>query len=53
LFYRPVNQQLTLRLDADVIVWFRAHATQGEGYQTLINRVLRAYVHSRSRRAAD
>ena len=25
LFYRPVKQQLTLRLDADVIAWFRTH----------------------------
>ena len=24
LFYRPVKQQLTLRLDADVIAWFTA-----------------------------
>ncbi len=44
LFYRPVKQQLTLRLDADLIAWFKAHATAGEGYQTRINRVLRAYV---------
>jgi uncharacterized protein (DUF4415 family) len=44
LFYRPVKQQLTLRLDADLIAWFKAHATPGEGYQTRISRVLRAYV---------
>ena len=24
VFYRPVKQQITLRLDADVIAWFRA-----------------------------
>ncbi len=30
LFYRPIKQQLTLRLDADLIAWFRKHATKGE-----------------------
>lgn len=39
---RPVGAkaQLTLRLDADVLDWFRA---QGRGYQTRINALLRAY----------
>jgi uncharacterized protein (DUF4415 family) len=53
LFYRPVKQQLTLRLDADVVAWFKGHTTSGEGYQTRINRALREYVQgqtSRSRR---
>jgi uncharacterized protein (DUF4415 family) len=44
LFYRPVKQQLTLRLDADVVAWFKKHATGEEGYQTRINRALREYV---------
>jgi uncharacterized protein (DUF4415 family) len=44
LFYRPVKQQLTLRLDADIVTWFRTRATATEGYQTRINRVLREYV---------
>ena len=51
LFYRPIKQQLTLRLDADLIAWFRMHAPKGEGYQTRINRVLREYVQHQSRRA--
>jgi uncharacterized protein (DUF4415 family) len=50
LFYRPVKQQLTLRLDADVIAWFRTHATSNEGYQTRINRALREYVQEQARR---
>src|SRR5262244_3734128 len=50
LFYRPVKQQLTLRLDADVIAWFKAHAASDEGYQTRINRALREYVQSQVRR---
>jgi uncharacterized protein (DUF4415 family) len=44
LFYRPVKQQLTLRLDADVVAWFKDQATSGEGYQTRINRALREYM---------
>ena len=47
LFYRPVKKQLTLRLDADVIAWFKAHARGGRGYQTDINRALREYVQQR------
>lgn len=26
LFFRPIKQQLTLRIDADVIAWFKSHA---------------------------
>ena len=37
-FYRPVKQQLTVRLDADVVAWLRR---QGAGYQTRLNQVLR------------
>ena len=37
-FYRPIKQQLTVRLDADVIAWLR---DQGRGYQTRINALLR------------
>jgi hypothetical protein len=51
VFYRPVKQQLTLRLDADVVAWFKRHETADEGYQTRINRALREYVQEQSRRA--
>ncbi|MHB1620799.1 MAG: BrnA antitoxin family protein [Sulfuricella sp.] len=37
-FYRPIKQQLTLRIDADVVDWFKR---QGKGYQTRINELLR------------
>lgn len=39
---KPVGRkaQVTLRIDADVIEWFR---TRGRGYQTRINSILRAY----------
>ena len=40
-FYRPVKEQITLRLDADLIAWFRE---QGGKYQTRINQALREYV---------
>jgi uncharacterized protein (DUF4415 family) len=42
--YRPLKRQITLRIDADVIDWFRSHAGGGEGYQTNINRALREYI---------
>ena len=44
VFYRPVKQQITLRLDADVVTWFKAKAQGGRGYQTDINRALRDHV---------
>lgn len=49
VFYRAVKRQLTLRLDADVVDWFRQQAPGGRGYQTHINRVLREYVRRRRR----
>jgi uncharacterized protein (DUF4415 family) len=53
LFYRPIKQQLTLRIDADVIGWFKSHARKGEGYQTNMNLALREHVlqHQRRRKA--
>ena len=47
VFYRPVKQQITLRLDADVLAWFKGRARGGRGYQTDINRALREYVEER------
>lgn len=46
LFYRPIKQQVTLRLDADLIEWFKRQGgtPSGRGYQTRINRALREYV---------
>lgn len=49
--YRPVKQQITLRLDADVVAWFKANVQGGRGYQTEINRVLRDYAKAASSRA--
>jgi uncharacterized protein (DUF4415 family) len=41
--YRPLKQSVTIRLDADVLQWFRDHA-DNRGYQTEINAVLRQHV---------
>jgi len=45
---KPVNRktQLTLRIDGDVLEWYRR---QGKGYQTLINALLRAYMQERTK----
>ena len=40
----PRKQAVKLRIDADVLSWFRA---TGKGYQTRMNNVLRAFVESR------
>ena len=40
----PMKQHINIRIDADVLDWFRA---TGRGYQTRINNVLRAFVESR------
>ena len=41
------KRQLTLRLDAEVLDWFKA---RGKGYQTRINAVLKAYVEAQRER---
>ena len=42
----PAKQDIHIRLDADILDWFKAH---GRGYQTRINAVLRAFVQTRER----
>ncbi|MCY0273974.1 MULTISPECIES: BrnA antitoxin family protein [Acinetobacter] len=37
-FFRPLKQQTSVRLDADVLAWLKA---QGKGYQTRMNKILR------------
>jgi uncharacterized protein (DUF4415 family) len=36
--YRPIKKPVTLRIDADVLAWFKK---RGPGYQTRINQALR------------
>lgn len=38
-WYRPRKQQVTLRIDADVLAWLRR---DGKGYQSRLNSVLRS-----------
>lgn len=46
-FYRPIQKSLTIRVDADVLARLRS---QGQGYQTRINALLREAMESRSSR---
>ncbi len=39
----PPKRPVTLRLDADVLIWFKS---QGQGYQTRINKLLRSYMEA-------
>ena len=42
----PENKtKVTIRLDNDVINWFKSH---GKGYQTKINTVLKSYIQAQS-----
>lgn len=40
------KQDIHIRLDGDILHWFKAH---GRGYQTRINAVLRVFVQTRER----
>ncbi len=48
--YKPVKQPVTIRIDADVLAWFKKNA-EGPGYQTEINRVLRHHVARTEKRS--
>ena len=37
-FYKPTKTSTTVRVDSDVLAWFKS---QGKGYQTKINAILR------------
>ena len=45
-FYRPIKQLVSLRVDADVLSWFRG---QGKKYQTYMNEVLRREMQTNAR----
>jgi uncharacterized protein (DUF4415 family) len=40
-FWKPVKKPVALRIDADVLAWFKR---QGPGYQTRINEILREHM---------
>jgi uncharacterized protein (DUF4415 family) len=45
----PRKEQITLRLDPDVIGWFKR---TGKGYQSRMGAVLRSYVEAKRKRSA-
>ncbi|MFA6020187.1 MAG: BrnA antitoxin family protein [Rhodospirillales bacterium] len=47
-FFRPIKKSVTIRLDADVLDWFKS---QGGRYQTQVNQALRQYMLSHPRKA--
>jgi uncharacterized protein (DUF4415 family) len=48
-WYRPVKKPVTVRLDADILAWFKKG---GRGYQTRINRALRRIMAEEQKRRA-
>lgn len=46
----PGKERITIRLDADILDWFRRQAEEqgGGNYQTMINQALREYMLSQS-----
>jgi uncharacterized protein (DUF4415 family) len=49
-YFKPIKQQLTLRLDSDLVAWFKRRAPDGRGYQSAINKALREYVTKQDRK---
>jgi len=45
--FRPLKQPVTMRVDADVVAWFKAR--YAKGYQTKMNSALRSYVEEEER----
>jgi uncharacterized protein (DUF4415 family) len=50
-YFRPTKKQLTLRLDSDLVAWFKRRSKGGHGYQTRINDALREYVLQQEKKA--
>ncbi|MBK5937704.1 CopG family transcriptional regulator [Halochromatium roseum] len=42
------KERITIRLDPDIIEWFRARVSGGGNYQTLINEALREHMERQS-----
>jgi uncharacterized protein (DUF4415 family) len=49
--FRALKTPITIRLDADVVAWFKETAESGK-YQSEINRVLRQHVADQRRKSA-
>lgn len=49
-FYRPTKRTTTIRLDDDLLLYFKKKASEQKvGYQTLLNAALREYINQRTR----
>ena len=51
----PGKTRITIRLDDDILAWFRSQveAMEGGNYQTMINRALREYIEHRKEPLED
>jgi uncharacterized protein (DUF4415 family) len=49
-FYRPIKQSVTMRLDADVLEWFKENSGK---YQSRMNQVLREFMLSQRSDPSD
>lgn len=49
--FRPLKAPITIRLDADVIAWFKETTASGK-YQSEINRVLRQHMADQRKKSA-
>lgn len=49
-FYRPLKKPITVRVDADVLAWFKK---DGRRYQTRINRALRLVMEKEMKEAGS
>jgi len=45
---KTAKERITIRLDPDVIEWFRGRVKGGGNYQTLINEALREHIERQS-----
>jgi uncharacterized protein (DUF4415 family) len=50
-YFRPLKTPITIRLDADVVAWFKETTDSGK-YQSEINRVLRQHMADAQRMTA-
>jgi uncharacterized protein (DUF4415 family) len=48
--YKPLKKPVTLRVDADVLAWFKK---AGRGYQTRINRALRKVMNEEKKGSGE
>ncbi|MBN6740398.1 BrnA antitoxin family protein [Acidithiobacillus sp. MC6.1] len=48
-FYRPIKKPVNIRVDADVLAWFKSRSGR---YQTMMNEALREYVTKHNRQDA-